>query len=648
MNKRKIASQPYGRLTRGVYLILTLTFTLFSICGIAAAQNFGVSADQNSGEVQVTGLQVGEFPVLRFLLEVKDGLGDPVNGIQPDQIQVMEDGYVRPILELNRIEPGLQLLLAVNESPNLTNQYQGVSYYRLLMQRLESWAQSLPADDPSTFSYVTNSGVQIAQMEDPVYFARALEAYQPDLMAARPGLTSLTMALDLTTNPLPDPYMKRAILYVTPMLDAASREALPMIAERAAQLGTRVFIWVIAPGYPLEAVELEQLRQLADSSGGEIFLSSGTEDFPDPESYFDPLRYIYQVAYESGVNSSGEHRLVTSVTRPDLQITGDEVVFSINVTPPNPIFMDPPVQIQRSFTEVEGEENRLEPDTYPLQILVEFPDGYQRGIRYTRLYINDEVALENTSPPFDRFDLPLSGYDHSQQLELQVEVEDELGLNQRSIETLVELIVEEPQQTWFAAFLSGRRLITLVSLVVAALILVLVILLSSQRNTLRAAVNRFRRSNDPVKQQVTIRTEQRKKNSAALDSPTVRKVPEPVNAPAKLVRLSEDGNPIPQRVIPLIRRETTLGADPQQAVCVLDSPTVSPLHARIRQDDTGCFYVDDAGSIAGTWVNYDPVCEHTTRLEHSDIVHFGLMAFRFEINQPTSVRKPTVTPYQAD
>jgi hypothetical protein len=348
------------------------------------------------------------------------------------------------------------------------------------------------------------------------------------------------------------------------------------------------------------------------------------------------------------VTTSGEHRLVTSVTQADLQMTGEEVVFSLNVSPPNPIFLEPPTQIQRSFTETEGEESRLEPDTYPLQILVEFPDGHQRGIRYTRLYINDEVALENNSAPFDQFDLPLSSYEQSQQLELQVEVEDELGLSQKSIETLVELIVEEPQQSWFAAMLSGRGLITLVSLVVAALILVLVIVLNSQRNIFRTAVNRFRRSNDPVKQEVIIRTEQRKRNSAALDSPTVRKTPSTVNAPAKLVRLSEDGNPIPQRVIPLIRRETTLGADPQQAVCVLDSPTVSPLHARICQDDSGCFYVEDAGSTAGTWVNYDPVCEHTTRLEHSDIVHFGLMAFRFEINQPTSVRKATVTPYQAD
>lgn len=638
MNKQRPIPHFLIRQPRGSFLILCLILLAWNLGGIVRAQG--------GGSVSVTGLDNSSFPIMRFLLEVMNAQGDPLNDLQPEQIQVMEDGYVRPVTALNRIQPGLQMILAVNESPNLTNQYQGDSYYRLVMQRLEGWAQSLTAEKPGNYSYVTNNGVQLAQMEDPGNFAQALAAYQPDLMAARPGLTSLTMALDLTTNPLPDPYMKRAILLVTPLPDAAAREALPNISERAAQLGTRVFVWLIAPGYPLESPEIAPLRQLADLSGGAIFLYNGTEEFPDPDIYFEPLRYIYQVEYESDVTASGEHRLVTSIFHPDVQLTAEEMIFELNISPPNPIFLAPPARIERTFA--GEEEPSLEPVSYPLQILVEFPDGHQRELRYTRLYINDQVVAENLVPPFDQFALPLEAYEESTQLRLKVEVEDELGLNQTSIETLVELTVEQPQESWLASLQTGRGLAILVSLVVAALVLAAVIVLSSQRNIFRLALKRLRRTRDPLKQQVYSDTTRRRPPPAALDSPTVRKPAPGANAPAKLVRLSGDGNPIPQRVIPLIRREITLGADPQQALCVLDSPTVSPLHARIFQDDNGCFFVEDKDSTAGTWLNYNQVCNGNSRLEHSDILHFGLMAFRFEVNQPTSVRKLTVTPYQAD
>lgn len=618
-------------------MILCLVISLSGIAGSVFAQN--------RAQIKVSSLNDDAFPVVRFVLEVSDADGKLVSDLGPDQIEIMEDGYLRPVLQLNRIQPGTQLILSVNESPSLTNQYQGVSYYRVLMQTLEGWAQSLPQGEPGNYSYVTNNGVQLAQMEDPAIFAQALTAYQPDLLAAQPGLTSLTMALDLTTNPLSNPYMKRAILFVTPLLDAASRAALPNIAERAAQLGTRVFVWLIAPGYQLESPEIVPLRELVDLTGGEIFLFSGEEDFPNPEHYFEPLRYIYQAAYKSGITTSGEHRLVASIIRPDLQLTSEEMLFSLQVSPPNPIFLEPPVQIQRSF--IGEEDPSLEPDTYPIQILLEFPDGHPRDIRYTRLYVNDELTLENITAPFDEFILPLAAYDQSTELRLKVEVEDELGLNQTSIEMPVELLVEEPQQPWFTALLSGRGLTILISLLVAALVLAVVILYNSQKNVLSLVTKRIRRSKDPVRQQVLI-DDGKRKNTSSLNSPTIRKPQDSINAPAKLVRLSEDGNPIPQRVIPMIRRETTMGSDPQQAICVLDSPAVSPIHARIFQDDSGKFFIEDAGSIAGTWVNYNPVDQNGTGLEHSDIIHIGLIAFRFEFNQPTCVRKLTVTPYQTD
>ena len=184
---------------------------------------------------------------------------------------------------------------------------------------------------------------------------------------------------------------------------------------------------------------------------------------------------------------------------------------------------------------------------------------------------------------------------------------------------------------------------------VAGFVLAAVIVFSTQTNLIqRFNRRRIKRLQDPVTQPVPVKTRRENSTLASIESPTTRKADLPVNAPAQLIRISESGNPIPQRSIPLIRREITLGGDPQQALCILDSATVNPLHARIYQKSDGEFYIADSDSIAGTWVNYDQVNQEGQKLEHCDIIHFGLMAFRFELKNPTWVRKPKVTPYITD
>ncbi len=595
----------------------------------------------------MTDLEITAFPLIQFFLQVTDANGKIVSDLQPDELEIMEDGYVRPISELARVQPGLQVLLAVNESPVLTNQVNGVSYYRIFHQTLDTWAAALPSNASDNYSYITNAGIQINQMTDTAGFAQLMAAYEPDLVNAKPGLTSLTMALDMTTDPLPNPYMKRAILYITPMLDSTQRASLPDIAQRAAQLGTRVFIWLVAPDYTLESAEVEPLRQLADTSGGEIFLYNGSEDFPNPESHLDPLRNIYQVSYQSAATTSGDHIIITRLTRPELQITAEQMAFNLQLAAPNPIFLDPPVQIERVLAGTE-EETILEPLQTTLRILVEFPDGYPRKLKSSRLYVDDILAVENLTEPFDQFTVPLVMYEQDTQIQLRVEVTDELGLTSSSIDIKVPVIVEQPEPGLVQRIFTGRGLSILIAVSMAALVLGLVIYFTSQ-----SAIKKNRpkkipgKKTDPLTQPVPARTDRQKPVRPVVNNPTVRKQAEPVNAPARLVRLSSDGNPIPERMIPIIRRETSLGSDPQTATCILDNPSVSARHARIYQNSEGKFFVADTGSVAGTWVNFDLVNGDGFKLTHCDIIHFGLMAFRFEMSDPDCERIPVIHPRSA-
>ncbi|MBV5337377.1 MAG: FHA domain-containing protein, partial [Deltaproteobacteria bacterium] len=62
-----------------------------------------------------------------------------------------------------------------------------------------------------------------------------------------------------------------------------------------------------------------------------------------------------------------------------------------------------------------------------------------------------------------------------------------------------------------------------------------------------------------------------------------------------------------------------------------------------RQTEDGGFLLLDTGSIAGTWVNYDPIPREGYRLVHGDMVNFGHLMYRFTLRALPVTSKPTIT-----
>ena len=123
-----------------------------------------------------------------------------------------------------------------------------------------------------------------------------------------------------------------------------------------------------------------------------------------------------------------------------------------------------------------------------------------------------------------------------------------------------------------------------------------------------------------------------------------------VEPPARLQRLISDPLAAPGETfktapglpIPLSEKEITFGTDPVQSLYVLDDPSLAPRHARIFPTEDGGFMVADAGTIAGTWVNFEPVGKEGHALQHGDVVHFGQLIYRFELKDPPPPSEPKV------
>lgn len=118
--------------------------------------------------------------------------------------------------------------------------------------------------------------------------------------------------------------------------------------------------------------------------------------------------------------------------------------------------------------------------------------------------------------------------------------------------------------------------------------------------------------------------------------------PRAPEAPAQLIRLTSGGEPASALPIPLAEKDMTFGTDPVQSKRVLDDLSISPLHARIKQTEDGSFIIYDHGSVAGTWVNYEPITREGQRLAHGDRIHFGQLVYRFDLSQPPAASEPKI------
>jgi hypothetical protein len=309
------------------------------------------------------------------------------------------------------------------------------------------------------------------------------------------------------------------------------------------------------------------------------------------------------------------------------------VSFELNVQPPNPILVAPPEQISRQAPDEQTTNPKaFLPTQQQLDIIVEFPDGRTRSLVRTTLYVDNQKAAENTVAPFDLFTWDLSGYTTSGQHTLQVEAVDDLGQSKISLGVPVTVTIVRPQRG-LLSFLSRNSLWVALGAILSAGV-VLGAILARGRIRRRSRPAGRRSSTDPLTQPVHSGTA-----THALRLPWARPAKQ---SEAYLVRLKEDGEPVTAAPIPVITPEMTFGSDPIQATRILDDASVSPLHARLKQEN-GEYILFDEKSAAGTWVNYEPLMG-PRRLQHGDILHLGRLSYRFMLRMPPERPAPRIKP----
>ena len=627
-------------------------FILFLSLGLLLGAVPAVRAQQNLAIATLYTPDASAFPTISAFLDVFDSQRIFASGLKPEAVTVIENGQPLPADSLTEIAIPLQIVVAVNQGTALdVRNANGFSRFQRVAQVIAQWAQSRPADLPDDLSLVSQAGPVInhASATD---FIVGLTGFQPDMRAAAPNLQSLATALDTVSAQTPRLAMKRAILFITPQMDDPNLAALlePYI-QRATEGDIRIFVWYVDANTTFTNTSAAVFNNLALQTGGAMFQYSGEERFPDLEVYFSALRRTYILSYTSRVNSPGEHSLSAQVNLPSGSMISAEQKFNLDIQPPNPFPVAPPYQITRQAPQ-DDPFNReiLLPETQEIEIIIEFPDGHVRPLTRTTLYVDGLIADENTTEPFDIFTWDLSAYTTSGEHQIMVEAVDVLGLNKTSMPIPMTVTVIKPPSGPTAFLAKYRTQLTFGSIILAGLLLFLILLSGRFRiPSLRAAQEARRASIDPLTQPIragvddAARTTGKTKKRRAPSKKT-RAVPKSgVEAAAYLIRINADGQAAADAPVQLIEKDITFGTDPVQCNQILDHPSVSSIHARLRQTDDDGYLLEDNHSIAGTWVNYEPVLSEGYRLRHGDMINFGQLIYRFMLKTPPPASKPRIT-----
>jgi hypothetical protein len=457
----------------------------------------------------------------------------------------------------------------------------------------------------------------------------ALSNTQSDFRRIEPSLANLEIALQLTRERVVPFGVDKVLLYITPPPAPIDIERINSLAEIAFQEGIRINVWMVGDGYFLTNQQGGSLVSMAETTGGQFFHYTGVEELPDPNACLAQLGLTHILVYESQVRQTGTYPLRMEVTDQNRLISGESVPFYIDLQPPNPVLIAPPVKITRNIMAASGDlEDGFAPQSYSVQFMVEFPDHHPRDLVASRLYVDDVIVDVRDAPPFDQLTWNLTSLTEAGTHTILVEVDDYLGFSGRTLLTPVQVEIVMPEADNTAPI--GQIGLIIAGLAVGASLIVL-------------PVWSFRQRRKPV---APLQVVSKVFGAGQIDSSDHHIVTEPKRKPFAVfhglgILFADTEEPITL----IDHSPAIIGRDPDRASLLIDKGGVDGVQAKLWRHN-GKFWLVDLGSEKGTWVNYEQIGTEPVQIHSGDLIHFGDAGFRFTINHSPKTKKITVSEYE--
>ena len=601
-----------NKLIRGDFwgdLLLILLFSLILL------PMHPILAQDNTSSIQITSVDNSNFP--EIVLTYKGFNLSEALPVDPTEIEIIEDGQTIVPTSLEEQYQGVHFAVALNPDSSLTIRGGDSQPYNLAMIKALKTAGPEPENARNNrYSFFSNPEVSLVETEEYAAWAANFDDFETIPQSLSSSLSSLELAVSALEHSGLD--MDTVLVYITPYLDYRLLPEFYELVERAGKLGVETRVWIVmSPRVVGSSYELEMQTAL-NSRGGTLTPLTGTETVPDPRDYMQGKGRSFTAHYQSKIRTSGEYQLQI---RADLEqspsLQSIPATLTLDIQPTKLSLINLPNTLEILY----NNDGSFQPAQLPLEVLIEFPDGYPRSILNSTLFVNGERVTSNTMPPYGSFVLNLADYVDSTELRLEVRLQDEFGLQGRTPIQTIALDVLKPETdrngTWFSSPWLWIGLVLLAGLV-AFLIFQMP----------------FPKRKSPEEVKVSEPKIDKMVEKAPLSSPVLEKTF------GNLTRLDSDQTPSAEKPHLLTKEIILIGRDPSLANLVLDDPSIEPLHAEIHFFADGRIRLTDFNSISGSYVNFKPVGSHGTPLQHADLVHFGTLLFRFNSATRTQSTPP--------
>jgi len=602
-------------------LFYALALTLLAAQGVVAQ---GVAREALG--VRITAVDTGDFPTVRVRVLTTGPGSAPAGDLS--RLLLRENGVPIPEATLSSVPAGIDLALVIdaNVDFHVADAAGGATRREKVVVAVGRFAEgSMSAGGRDRVSIIAPDASRleplflIADATTPDALSAAVAAFdfappadQP--LRATPLQAMLTAALDHLAGQADDGRFQAILLYtdagrIGGQLDATA------LATAAQTAGVPIYVAIL--GAEASPDEMANAAALTEPTNGR------TIHMPTPEAA-DPLYELFaaqsnqtEMAYISALRANGTQQVAVNLGN-----VRDTATFELALAAPE-VTLDLPTAIRRVGNAVDTPLALLQPAALSLAAVVGWPDDLPRQLTEVTLRVDGAVQPQAAIPqpgPTGRIPLvwDISERDAGDYV-LTVEVADALGFRVTSAPVTVTIAVARPQPATptvvptpaAPAATPARdagRFWPLALLLPAALL----------------AVWAIRRA--------------RRRKGAPPPSPAAPP-PRPA-ARGEFVPLLEWAEGDRREQIELLADNVTLGREPNEVDIVLADAGVSRLHARIRRDDGGQYWLYDEGSATGTFLNHEPLGLAPRPLQDGDTVQLGRLSLRFRL-EPAVLRPAT-------
>lgn len=591
---------------------------------LMAASGLPLAAQQiqrENNDLRITSIDTPAFPSVAVRILTTTTGSAPI----PDLTRLIlrENGVPIPETTAAQTPVGIDLVMVVDANPDLLlfDDSSGLSRRDKLVAGIIRYTELFM--DPAGLDRVSivvpdEAGegaaflVQDATRPDDV--AAAASAYTPVPPRVTPLQSMLATAIDHLAASEAGRF--QAVLLYTDGARLNRQLDYPALTEAAQSAGIPLYVAIL--GTQASEDEIANVTGLYSPTNG-LYVP-----MPEPEAA-DPVYTIFQaqgrqtqLTYRSELRQNGRHEVSVSLGN-----VRDAAEFDLALAGPKVVIDPPPSPVRRAGSAVDTPLALLQPAVLPLTVRVSWPDDRPRGLTEIVFLVDGTPQpLSGGLAPDGAGQLPLpwdiSGRDAGT-YRLEVQVVDDLGFRAAAEPVPVTIEIARPSPPTPTPAPTAIPLPSLGERLGGSSLLPLLLLAG-----LAGVVVFF-----------WLRRSRRVAPAAETDVPRIIPAAEPPAGDHHVAVLEgwAAGGATGEQ-IELTLSDVTFGREAEEVDIVIDDPSISRLHARIRRTAAGEYWLYDEGSLSGTFLNYEQLRLAPRQLQHDDMIQIGRVTLRFRLELP--------------